>query len=269
MKTLQELTLLDRFLFDEAMEDKEIHEALLKIILGEDAVRLLDEVETEKELRTMPWLKSIRVDVFAVDDKGEVYNTEMQKQVRNDLIKRSRYYQALIDSSLLQPGETDYNKLNDCTIVMITPYDLFGQGKYLYEFCEACTTEGHLYLGDGARRIFVNTHGKNVDEVSPELVELCYLIEYNEAKEESLYEQSKLLDVIRRKVKLIQSSEKVGVKYMQKWEADAYIRQETRIEMISEFISKGGTAEEAKKMLNATDEEISAARPGYKANLDF
>ena len=49
LKTLQELTLLDKFLFDEAMEDKETYEALLRIILGEEQLRLLSEAETEKE----------------------------------------------------------------------------------------------------------------------------------------------------------------------------------------------------------------------------
>ncbi len=92
MKTLQELTLLDKFLFDEAMEDKETYEALLRIILGEEQLRLLSEAETEKELRTMPWLKSIRVDVFSMDTIGTIYNTEMQKERREDLIRRMRFY---------------------------------------------------------------------------------------------------------------------------------------------------------------------------------
>ncbi len=111
LKTLQELTLLDKFLFDEAMEDKETYEALLRIILGEEQLRLLSEAETEKELRKMPWLKSIRVDVFSRDTIGTIYNTEMQKERREDLIRRMRFYQALIDSSLLPPGEVNYNKM--------------------------------------------------------------------------------------------------------------------------------------------------------------
>ena len=51
MKTLQELTLLDKFLFDEVVEDRETYEALLRIILGEDELNLLTESQTEKEFR--------------------------------------------------------------------------------------------------------------------------------------------------------------------------------------------------------------------------
>ncbi|WP_458458065.1 hypothetical protein [Pseudobutyrivibrio sp.] len=69
MKTLQELTLLDKFLFVEVVEDKKTYEALLRIILGDDELKLLTEAQTEKELRTATWLRTIRVDVNAMDDK--------------------------------------------------------------------------------------------------------------------------------------------------------------------------------------------------------
>ena len=49
MKTLQELTLLDKFLFDEVVEDSEAYEALLRIILGDEELNLLSEAQTEKE----------------------------------------------------------------------------------------------------------------------------------------------------------------------------------------------------------------------------
>ena len=48
-----------------------------------------------------------------------VYNTEMQDERKNDLAKRSRYYQALIDTSLLEPGVPNYNALNTSYIIVI------------------------------------------------------------------------------------------------------------------------------------------------------
>ena len=134
MKTLQDLTLLNKFLFDETMDIPEAHEAALQIILENEKLRLLTPPHTEKEIRTMPWLRSIRLDVFAIDQSSTLYNTEMQAEKKGDLIKRSRYYQGLIDSSLLEPGTVSFNKLNNTCIIMITPFDLFGQGKYQYTF---------------------------------------------------------------------------------------------------------------------------------------
>ncbi|WP_294317478.1 Rpn family recombination-promoting nuclease/putative transposase [Pseudobutyrivibrio sp.] len=228
MKTLQELTLLDKFLFDEVIEDKETYEALLRIILGDEELNLLTEAQSEKELRTAPWLRSIRVDVFAMDDKSTIYNTEMQKEWRADLIKRTRYYQALIDSSLLEPGEINFNNIKNTTIIMIMPFDLFRMGKYIYTFEEICREYPDLKLEDGAKRIFINTHGKNNDEVSPEFIALMKFIEYNESEE---YKQSSPnLDRIINRVSQVKASEEVGVKYMQRWEEEALIRNEGREE---------------------------------------
>lgn len=61
MKPLSELTLLDRFLFSCAMEDPRILELSLKIILDQK-LELKALTQTEKEFRTMPWLRSIRLD---------------------------------------------------------------------------------------------------------------------------------------------------------------------------------------------------------------
>ena len=47
MKTLKELTLLDKFLFDEVMDIPEAHEAALRIILGDENLKLLTAEQTE------------------------------------------------------------------------------------------------------------------------------------------------------------------------------------------------------------------------------
>ena len=87
MLPLSELTLLDRFLFDAAMEDKDFHKSVLQIILGKE-ITFLTKNETEKELRVSPLLRSIRMDVYAMDEDGIIYNSEMQKQLKYDLPKR-------------------------------------------------------------------------------------------------------------------------------------------------------------------------------------
>ena len=108
---LKELNLTDRFLFDEVMEDPQTHQEALSIIFGKE-IPLLYQNETEKELRVSPLLRSIRMDVISVDEEQNVYNTEMQNKRKTDLAKRSRYYQALVDTNLLEPGIPNYNLLN-------------------------------------------------------------------------------------------------------------------------------------------------------------
>jgi len=226
LKTLKDLTLLDKFLFDETMEDAETFEAFLRILLGDEELKLLSQAESEKELRTAPWLKSIRVDVFSMDEET-IYNAEMQKERRDDLIKRMRYYQALIDSSLLAPGEVNYNGMKNTTIIMIMPFDMFGYGKYVYTFEGKCKEVPELKLNDGAKRIYINTRGKNVEDVTPEFVALMNFIEYNVVKEE-LADSN--LSRITDRVASIKANEEVGVKFMQRWEEEIILKQTAKEE---------------------------------------
>ena len=228
MKTLQELTLFDRFLFNETMEIPEAHEAVLRIILGDEKLKLLSQVQTEKEMQTAPWLRSIRLDTFSMDQDKTIYNTESQKRRNTDLIKRSRFYQGVIDSSLLAPGTRSFNLLNDTCIIMITPFDLFGKGRYCYTFHPYCEEEPDLRLEDGAVRIFLNSHGTNRDEVSEELVALLEYMETMDA--DKIGDDSENLKKLHEYVEQIKASEEIGVKYMQKWEELEYEREDAREE---------------------------------------
>ena len=123
-KQLNDLTLLDRFLFASVMEDEETLELALSIIMGEE-VHLRQPNQVEKEFRTMPWLRSVRLDVYNVDDKDRLYDAEVQERNTGNLAKRSRFYQALIDSTLLPPGRgVSFNQLPASYLIMIMPFDL-------------------------------------------------------------------------------------------------------------------------------------------------
>lgn len=238
MKTLKKLTLLSKFLFDETMDMPEAHQAALRIILGDPKLSLLTPAQTEKELRTAPWLRSIRLDVFSMDEERTIYNTEMQKEWRNDLIRRSRYYQSLIDSSLLEPGTISFNALNDTCIIMIMPFDLFELDKYRYTFQYCCIEDPSLTLEDGATRIFLNTRGKNDQEVSEELVHFLHYIEQTDDASAAC-SGSENIQVIHECVKKIKASEKAGVKYMQAWEEKILEREKGRSEGLEQGRSEG------------------------------
>jgi predicted transposase/invertase (TIGR01784 family) len=209
VKTLKELTLLSKFLFDQTMDVPEAHEAALRIILGDQTLRLLTAPQTEKEIRTAPWLRSIRLDVYALDERRTVYNTEMQQEEKGDLLRRSRYYQSLIDSSLLEPGSVAFHQLNNTCIIMITPFDLFGKGKYCYTFRSYCEEDKDIELKDGAVRIFLNTKGTNDHEVSKELVDFLHYVERTDDESAQCCE-SENIRKIHECVKQIKDSEEMG-----------------------------------------------------------
>ena len=151
---------------------------------------------------------------------------EAQKENTKNLPHRSRFYQALIDSKLLDPGEIDFSKMKDCYSIIIAPFDLFGEGLYQYTFQMTCAETGQP-LEDGATRIFLNTHGKNSEDISPELKELLYYMEHT--TEEISCSTSRLQE-IKNHVNIVKSSEEIGVKYMQEWEEKILEKRKARAE---------------------------------------
>lgn len=224
-KSLQDLTLLDRFLFAEVMEDPKTFENILSIILGED-ISIKGRPQSEHESRTSPLKRQVRLDVWAEDETDAVYNVEAQKENTKNLPHRSRFYQALIDSKLLDPGEVDFSNMKDCYSIIIAPFDLFGRGLYQYTFQMTCAETDQL-LEDGATRIFLNTHGKNSEDISPELKELLYYMEHT--TEEISCSTSRLQE-IKNHVNIVKSSEEIGVKYMQEWEEKILEKRKARAE---------------------------------------
>ncbi len=173
---LEGLNLIDRFLFDEVMEDRGAYQAAVSILLEEE-VELADRPETEKELRVSPELREVRLDVISMDKEGKLYYTEMQQKDTKNLKRRSRYYQAQLDVSLLEPGSKDFNLLNDSCMILVAPFDIFGRKMYRYTFEGRCRECLDLKLDDGASKVFINTKGRNREGFSQEFLDFMgYII---------------------------------------------------------------------------------------------
>jgi hypothetical protein len=107
---------------------------------------------------------------------------------------------------------------------MIMPFDLFGYGKYCYTFENQCLEVPGLEIKDDATWIFLNTHGTNDDEVSPELVQLLHYFEHTNDADGSVQDE-RILE-LQKNVKSVQENAEVGVRYMQLWEEMAMSRQD-------------------------------------------
>ena len=213
---LDGLNLVDKFLFDETIENKEAFEAIASIVTGESMV-LREAPHTEKEEAVSPELRAIRLDVIGFSEKDRVLSLEMQQRNTYNIPKRSRLYQGLVDVSLLGPGEIDFNKLNDSCMVFIAPFDIFGRGLYRYTFEGVCRECPDLKLNDGALRIFINTKGENREDFTQEFLDFC---DYVTDTTDEVVERSKSdkIKLIHKYVSGIRRSEKMGAKYMQRWE---------------------------------------------------
>ena len=163
-KSYDELTIQDNFLFQKIMRNKRICKQTLERLLDID-IKDISYLEEEKTIDVRLDSKSIRMDVYVNDDKGSIFNIEMQTtKDLEELVKRARYYQALIDIDLLEKGQ-DYEALNDTYIIFICSFEVFSGKRHKYSFRNLCVEDMGINLCDGTTKMFLSTKGK-LDDVS-------------------------------------------------------------------------------------------------------
>lgn len=165
--------LSDFAFFLAVMKNKEAYRAVLSLILDDDELELT-EVKVEQVVLNESGKRAIRLDAWAMDNRQRQINTEMQNDVtQDDVRKRSRYYQGLLDSPILKSGkETRYKHLPETIIIFITQEDIFEQDSACYTFTEQCEEIEGLHLQDGTTKMFLNMSSKNGRE------ELISLLQY-------------------------------------------------------------------------------------------
>lgn len=236
-KNLEDLNLIDDFLFSVAVQDQEFCRKILEIVLGV-SIREIRYRTAQKNYDNIPGLRGIRLDAYIEDSLGTVYDIEMQVQNTRNLPRRSRYYQSMMDSELLLQGVRDFNKLNNIMIIIITPFDPFGQKRYQYTFDYRCREDVSLFLNDGARRIFLNTHGENGQEVRSELIQFLKYVENSTEKVAQQSESGKIL-WIHEQLKKLKNDRKVGALFMKSWEWEEYIREKATEEGLEQGREQG------------------------------
>ncbi len=164
------INLSDFALFLSVMKNQKAHESVLSIILSEPDLKL-KKVRVEEVVLNKSGKRAIRLDAWALSEDNRQFATEMQNDTsKDDVRKRSRYYQGLLDTPILKSGKkTRYKELPSTVVTFITQEDIFGRDQAKYTFTERCRECPDLELEDGTTKIFLNMTSKNGD---PELISL-------------------------------------------------------------------------------------------------
>ncbi|MBQ2314478.1 MAG: Rpn family recombination-promoting nuclease/putative transposase, partial [Treponema sp.] len=90
----------------------------------------------------------IRLDVY-VQDESRIYDVEIQNRDFQDLGRRTRYYQGMMDTDSLLKGEP-YSKLKDSIIIFLCRFDPFKKGIPCYTVKRTCLQDSAVKINDGA-----------------------------------------------------------------------------------------------------------------------
>lgn len=201
-----QINLSDFALFLSVMKNPRAYTDVLSIILDEPELKLT-EVKVEQVVLNKSGRRAIRLDAWAVDERARQFDMEMQNDAAgDDLRKRARFYQGLLDTPVLKSGrETRYKHLPSTTIIFITREDIFEKDLAKYTFSEWCEEVPELPLEDGTKKIFLNMTSKNG---TPELVSLLqYMKNTTLDNDEIVVRDERILELDRIVEEVRQSEE--------------------------------------------------------------
>lgn len=164
---LKRVKITNDAVFKWVMEQKDNCLKLIQAILPELNIKSI-EFHAQDKLQEYEKSKSIIADVLAKDDKGRLYDIEMQQTVPIKLGKRFRYYQSVFDVSNIRPGKR-YSDLIETYIIFIFKTDPFKYGyrKYTSKGIAFNEVDG-LLLQNDTHLVMLNPTGTKGD-VTPEM----------------------------------------------------------------------------------------------------
>ena len=172
-KALEEMDVMDDFMITELVshptEGKKFARTLLSVLLQRKIGDITVQAQSVFQGDT-PELRGIRLDVEITEKidsspgNGEraacrIYDVEAQNSKVSDLPRRSRFYQAKLDSKGLESGEKNWCNLPDLYVIMISNFDPFGYDYMMYTIHNKCVELPELEYKDGLKYIYFYTKG--------------------------------------------------------------------------------------------------------------
>lgn len=283
-KKLEELNLLDDFLFNAMMTYPEMGEEftrkILKLLFNKEFRNL--KVIAQKSYGGLNTdLRGARLDVYVEsDDSAEIdaaedmsiYDLEPDKNDKAKYVaafpQRIRFYHAIIDSRSLKSGE-DFGKLKRVYVIFICNYDPFGYDRVKYTIRNMCVEEPEMPYDDGAQTTILYTKGTKDDNISEELRQFLNYMEnttQTNAVNDTLKDIQKMVDIVKR-------DGEVSLSYMKGFERDTIMYekgQEAERQNTEKERQRANSAEKARDeaenaRIIAEEEKVKAQKEAAEA----
>lgn len=148
-------------------ENKDICLEILQIILPELNITRIVEIRSEDTRKDSRVLRGVRFDVYVEDDKGRMYDIEMQVNNNHDLGKRLSYYQSNLVRQSLTEGQSFLERV-DTYVIFICDYDFGGSGLPRYT-TRLILDENGKTIDTGEHNVILNAKAKDFAGVSEKL----------------------------------------------------------------------------------------------------
>lgn len=194
IKKFEDLTFTDDFMFCKTMQNPRLCKRLIEMILS-DKIGKIAYISVQHNISTYEQAKSVRFDVLVQAENSKLYDVEMQVSNERNIPKRMRFYQAAIDISFLDKGNS-YNSLNDSFIIFICTFDAIGKNRPVYTFENLCIEDKNTPLQDGTRKVIINAEAFN-NTKNKELKEFLEYLKTGKATNEFTREIETMIQTVK------------------------------------------------------------------------
>ncbi|MBR4629581.1 MAG: Rpn family recombination-promoting nuclease/putative transposase [Treponema sp.] len=160
------------------MRDHEICKGVLERLL-QIKIDHIAYPELQKSISPLYTQKGVRLDVY-VADSDRVFDVECQSYKIENIGKRTRYYQSLLDIDSLFKG-SDYSELKESYVIFICTDDPFDKNLPVYTFERKCKENADVDLEDMTHHIVFNAAAYG-EEDNPEIKDFLSFVKNNQAK---------------------------------------------------------------------------------------
>ena len=152
-------------------DNKPLAQFVLRILTRKPDL-IIEDSETQKDLKRLVGARSIMLDVYASDSHGKKYDMEIQRSDHGADKHRARYHSSAIDVENLHSGQ-EFEELPETYTIFITENDIFGRGKPFYRIERVnLDAEGELF-NDGEHILYVNGEYRGDTEIGRLMHDFC------------------------------------------------------------------------------------------------
>lgn len=248
IKPVDQLVFSDDFMFGAVMRDPDICKGVLERLL-QIKIDHIEYPELQKAISPFYTRKGVRLDVY-VANSDKVFDVECQSYKVENIGKRTRYYQSMIDIDSLMKGAA-YSELKESYVIFICLDDPFNAELPVYSFERKCKEKENVELGDKTHHIIFNAAAYENEE-NPEIKDFLSFVKNNKAES----------DFTRGIAKMVQTKkfEQSFVNEYLAWNLhDQDVENRGRLDMCIELIKSGLLSiKDAAMKLGITESELKA-----------
>ena len=151
--------------------NKPLAQLVLRIITEKPDL-IVQELETQADLKRLGGGRSVSLDALATDSENRKYDIEIQRQDRGAEKHRARFHSAAMDVDNLEANH-NFDELPDTFTIFITENDIFGDGKPFHRIERVDLDDGNRLFNDGEHILYVSAAYRGDSEIGRLMHDFC------------------------------------------------------------------------------------------------